>query len=200
MGQVRIPHIDFGSLSMNDVVFTTLPFDRDVDGEHVVGLVGFDFLASGIFGIDFKSKTLTLYSRDHFDPKAMGLLGVALQLDDGVPRTAISIEGVHGHFMVDTGAFEMLGFKPFIDRLPDAVLMTSQSAIVGVGGRVSSSVVNVTNVIFAGVKYNAGTLIEPNTSTFSVPDYDGLIGRDMLYNYRAYFDYGDGALFLKETI
>lgn len=199
-GRVRVPHITLGALSIDDAVFHTIPFDHDMGGSRVVGLVGFDFLASGIFGIDLKKQTVTLYPRNRFDPQAMGLMGLGIQLDDGVPRTWLSVEGVHGHFLVDTGAFQMVAYKHFIDKLPSAVPETSQAKIIAVGGDVSSSVDDVTDIIFGGVKYNAGTIIVPNTSTFDFSGYDGLIGRDMLYNYRVYFDYGDGMLYVKETL
>lgn len=200
MGRVRIPKMTIGGLEVDNAVFTTSPIDQPAGDARAVGLIGFDFLASGIIGIDFKQQTLTLFPRDAFDPKSLGLIDLPLQLDDGVPRTDVWIEGVHGHFMVDTGAFQMLVYHNFADKLPSAAHLTRDSEIVTVGGVMSTSVLRINDLIFGGVKYDVATAIEPNSSTFDFIDYDGLIGRDVLSNYRSYFDYADGALYVKPEL
>jgi hypothetical protein len=60
-------------------------------GYRVVGLIGFDFLASAITEIDFKAKTLTLYPRSVFAANMAGQRALPLQLDDGLPRTKASV-------------------------------------------------------------------------------------------------------------
>jgi hypothetical protein len=72
--------------------------------------------------------------------------------------------------------------------------------MVTVGGEMSTSVVTVTDLIFGGVKYRSAKAVEPEQSTFDITDYDGLIGRDVLHNYQSYFDYADGALFVKPNL
>jgi predicted aspartyl protease len=201
MGRVRIPEMSIGGLDMHDVVFTTSGFEEQAsDDTRAVGLIGFDFLASGIFAIDFKRQTLQLYSRDDFDPKSLGLSGLPLQLDDGVPRADAWIEGIHGHFLVDTGAFQMLIYHDFAGKLPSTIAVTHRSEVETVGGAMETSIVNVQNLIFGGVKYEMAQAIEPNSSTFDILDYDGLIGRDVLQNYQSYFDYADGMLFVKADL
>ncbi len=202
-GRVRIAKMTIGSLDLNNVVFTTAPMDDTVGGSRIVGLIGFDFLASGIFGIDFKAQRLTLYPRDHFDPKAMGLIGVPLQLDDGVPRADVWMEGVLGHFMVDTGSGNLLIYHDFAQKLPSVVSDSSnglQYSIRTVGGSLSSNLVDISNLVFGRVEFRSAQAIEPSSSTFDTRDYDGLIGRDVLSCYSLYFDYNDGTLYVKPNI
>ena len=198
-GELRIPVMSIGNLDMHDVVFDATGFEQDAGDAKAVGLIGFDFFANGIIAIDFKHQTVELYSRDAFDPKAMGLSGLPLQLDDGVPRTDVWVEGVHGHFLVDTGSFAMLLYRDYVHKLPSAVV-TAQSQILTVGGTMPVSVVNISDLIFGGVKYRTAQAMEPNISTFDIADYDGVLGRDVLAGYQNYFDYGDGMLFVKPDL
>jgi len=200
MGSVRLAHMSIGSLTLDNVVFETAPFDEEVDGSRVVGFIGFDLLASGVFGIDFKAQKVTYYPSSSFDPKALGLTALPLQLDDGIPRTDVWVEGVHGHFLVDTGAFKLLVYRDFANRLPSVPVEEQQARIDTVGGGLSSSLVDLTDVVFGKVKYRSAQAMEPNSSTFDIRDYDGLIGRDVLSNYQSYFDYADGVLFVKPNI
>ena len=105
---VRVPNMSIGPLQMHDVAFGLATFDYQGRDSRVVGLIGFDFLASAITELDFKAKTLTLYPRSAFAASMAGLRALPIQLDDGVPRTKVSVEDVPGSFLVDTGAFMTL--------------------------------------------------------------------------------------------
>ncbi|HTV94222.1 MAG TPA: retropepsin-like aspartic protease [Verrucomicrobiae bacterium] len=115
IGNVKIPQMSIGSLQLHDVVFDTVPFDQATDKDaRLVGLMGFDFLASAIVEIDIKAKTLTLYPRSYFiknTANTPALHAMQLQLDDGIPRVKASVEGVQGNFLVDTGASAMLAYR-----------------------------------------------------------------------------------------
>lgn len=200
MGRVRIPAMTIGQLKLDDVVFHTSPFDEEAGGARVVGLIGFDFFASGIIGIDFKAQTVTLYPRAQFQPSALGLRALPLQLDDGVPRTDAWVEGVHGHFLVDTGAFSLLIYHDFAQKLPTVATETNQAAIGTVGGTMPASVIDLRDLVFGGVRFEAAQAQEPATSTFDIEDYDGIIGRDVLATYASYFDYDDGYLYVKPNL
>ncbi len=199
LGLVRLPEMKIGPLTLRHPVFTTSPFQEQDGNARAIGLIGFDFLASGIFEFDFKAGTLTLYPRDTFDPKALGLRALPLQLDDGIPRADAWIEGVHGHFAVDTGAFNMLVYRNFVKKLPshDADGSTQMGTV---GGTMKARLIQLTDLIFGGIRFHHATALMPVGSTFDLSDYDGLLGRDVLANYKAYFDYGDGLLYVKPNL
>ncbi len=197
MGKVRIPHMSIGPLSLDNVVFTTGPMDSRAEGARVVGLMGFDLLASGVFGIDFKTQKVTYYPPGSFDPKMQGLIPLALDLDDSVPRTAVVVEGVLGHFLVDTGSFQLLVYKDFSKRLPSVTTLADGADITTVGGTMPTSIVGLNDLIFGRVRYRTVQAILPSISTFDQQSYDGIIGRDVLAGYQSFFDYADGTLFVK---
>jgi hypothetical protein len=178
IGSVRIPQMTIGPLQLRDVAFDTVPFDQSTDKDaRLVGLMGFDFLASAITEIDFKAGTLTLYPRSAFKANVPGMRALDMQLDDGVPRVSASVEGVEGNFLVDTGAFATLAYRDFVRKLPSTPRDPERTAIGTVGGE-----------------------MPPITSTFDIMDYDGIIGRNALSVYQVYFDYPDRILFLKSNI
>ncbi len=204
IGNVRIPQMSIGSLQLHDVAFDTVPFDQTTDKDaRLVGLMGFDFLASAIVEIDIKAKTLTLYPRSYFIKNmanAPGLHPMQLQLDDGIPRVSASVEGVPGNFLVDTGAFTMLAYRDFVARLPSAPRDTKTTSIETVGGEMPAMVLHLSDFSFGGILFRAAEFIEPLGSTFDITDYDGIIGRNVLSVYQVYFDYTDRILFLKQNI
>ncbi len=199
MGHVRIADFRVGPLDMKQVAFTTAPFDSVAGRSHVIGLIGYDFLASGIYKIDFKARTLTLYPSNGFDPKALGLNGVPLQLDDGIARANVWINGVHGHVLIDTGAFSTMLYSRFANKV-HASSDNVDTRFETVGGGMNARVVHIQNLIFGGIRFQIGRAIVPDSSTFNVSDYDGLLGRDVLSAYQLFFDYPDHALFVKPNM
>lgn len=200
-GNVRIPQISIGPLQLRDVVFTASPIDETTDKDaRVVGLIGFDFLASAITGVDFKAKTLTLYPRSSFKANTPGLMALPMQLDDGVPRVDAAVEGVPGHFLIDTGAFSMLAYRDYVGKLPSAPRDPQTTAIGTVGGDMAAIVLHLSDFSFGGILFRSADFIEPAGSTFDELDYDGIIGRNALSVYQVYFDYPDGILFLRQNI
>jgi predicted aspartyl protease len=200
MGRVRIPQLSIGSLQLRDVVYTTTPHDSQVDGARIVGLMGFDLLASAVTEIDFKKQTVTVYPRAAFNPQALGLRAVPMQLDDGIPRVQASIENTPGAFLVDTGAFAMLAYHPYVDKLPFTPLETANFRIGTVGGAMDASVHSITDFIFGGVDFKSGEIVVPSASTFDITDYDGIIGRNALSVYQLYFDYANRTLWVKTNV
>jgi len=200
MGRVRIPQLQIGALQMQNVVFTTSPQDEQVEGSRIIGLMGFDLLASAITEVDFKAQTVTVYPRSQFDPAKLGLVSMPLQLDDGVPRVAASMEHVNGAFLIDTGAFSMLAYKNYVDKLPFAPIESNDYRIGTVGGAMNAQVRSVTDFAFAGILFRTATVVVPVESTFDISDYDAIIGRDALSAYQLYFDYADRMLYAKPNV
>lgn len=197
MGEVRIPEMTLGPLSMHNVAFTTSPMDQQVGDARVIGLMGFDFIASGILCVDFKQKTVTVYPRTTFNPTVMGLHGLPLQLDDGIPRVSASMEHVPGAFLVDTGAFAMLAYRHYVDKLPSTSIEAFHMRFGTVGGPMNARLLDVSDFLFGGIDFRWGQVIMPLSSTFDITDYDGIIGRNALSSYKLYFDYADRMLYVE---
>jgi predicted aspartyl protease len=197
---VRIPQMSIGPLQMHNVAFDAVPFSAQARGYRVVGLIGFDFLASAITEIDFKAKTLTLYPRSAFAASMAGQRALPLQLDDGLPRTKASVEGVPGNFLVDTGSFMMVAYKDYVAKLPSTPRDPYTTDVDTVGGPLGTMVLHLSDFAFGGILFRSVDVLEPTGSTFDILDYDGIIGRDALKAYKVTFDYADGILFLHDNI
>lgn len=196
---VRIPQMSIGPLQMHNVAFTALPFDIQSRDFRVVGLMGFDFLASALTEIDFKAKTLTLYPRNGFNPYAGGMRPVQMDLDDGIPRVKASFEDVPGNFLVDTGSTMTLAYSDYVHKLPSAPRDPYKTDIGTVGGALDVVVVHLSDFLFAGMQFRSVDVLEPTGSTFDIADYDGIIGRDALSAYKLTFDYADNILFVHDN-
>lgn len=182
-----VPDMAVGDIYMHNVVVGVVPLNFQGEGSHVVGLLGCDFLASAIVGFDFKKQTVTLYPRALFDPTALGVRAVPLQVDDCVPRVAAEFENVPGSFLMDTGAFGMVLYPG----------ITAEA----IGGEVYMTTYDVSDFIFWSIKYDVGRVRVPDpTSTFADPDYDGIIGRNPLKEYVFYLDYADSLAFFKPNV
>jgi predicted aspartyl protease len=197
LGSVRVPEMSIGDLHLHDVVFETAPLDLPGDVHRVVGLLGYDFIASGLLKIDFKARTAAILPRASFDPQALSAHAVPADLDDGVPRVPASMEAVPGHFLVDTGAFKMLVFRNYAEKLPNKTGELAQTSILTVGGPMRTQIVNVSDFAFGGALFQTAEVTVPERSTFDIADYDGIIGRDALSVFQLYFDYEDGMIYTK---
>ncbi len=197
---VRIPKMSIGPLQMHDVVFDTTGFEEQGQGERVIGLIGFDFIASAITELDFKAKTLTLYPRTAFIANASGMRALPIQLDDGVPRAKASIEDVPGNFLVDTGDFMLLTYSDYVSKLPATPRDPYKAQIDTMYGPQDVVVLHLSDFLFGGILIRSVDVMEPTHSTFDFMGYDGIIGRDALKVYKVTFDYADGILFLRDNI
>jgi hypothetical protein len=203
-----VPELSVGGLTAHNLTFSVAPMNG-LGG--ISGLLGCDFLASAVVGIDFKDRKVTLDPWATFSPASLGLRAMPIQLDGCVPRVPASIENVPGHFLVDTGGFGTLVYRHYLNKLPHAMVASegeTPDAEYGatwtfnaVGGSVSSLLYDVNDFIFAGPGYHTGQVLVPSsTSTFQDPDYDGIIGRNMLGEYVFYLDYNDDVIFIKPNL
>ncbi|MHB8442623.1 MAG: retropepsin-like aspartic protease [Candidatus Tyrphobacter sp.] len=207
-GEAVASDVTFGNVHVHRVAFSVAPMTLSSGPHaHVVGLLGCDFLASAIVGFDFKTRQVTLNPWSGFDPHALGVRAMPIQMDDCVPRVGASFEGVAGSFLLDTGGFGTLLYHHYLDRLPRAgvALRTGEASpqdliFESVAGNVHSQIYDVQNMIFGPLGYRTGQVVVPDSNqTFQDPDYDGIIGRNVLKEYLFYLDYNDGLLFIKDN-
>jgi len=197
LSQTIVPNFSLGGVEMHDVKFFLSPIDQYVGDLKIVGLLGYDLFASGTVGIDFKKKTVILYSRDAFLAATEHLHPVATALDDAVPRIPVTSEHVDGSFALDTGAFATLAYRHYLAKLPNVHDSHVDIGSFGaVGGEVPAKVCQISDLSFGTLRFGPSDVVVPQTSTFDMGDYDGLIGRNFLSNFAVYFDYADRFIYI----
>jgi predicted aspartyl protease len=197
ISHTRVPELQVGPLHLKDVVFSVVPLSRYEDGARIVGILGCDFIASAVLGIDFQKATVTMYPPP-FDSHAIGAYALPLQLDDGIPRVQASFEGVPGFFLVDTGAMGTVAYQTYVEKLKSSPPMLEQGLnLSAVGGVVPAQLKQLTDLEFGGIHFGDAAVFVPSSSTFNLSDYDGILGRDVLSQYRLFFDYAKLQLYIK---
>jgi len=61
--QTTVAEMHVGPLTLKDVPTTVLPWNNDTEGARIVGILGCDFIAGSVVGIDFGKATVTLSAR-----------------------------------------------------------------------------------------------------------------------------------------
>ena len=197
ISRTRVPQMQVGPLHLKDVTFSVVPLSRYEDGSRIVGILGCDFIASGVLGIDFQKSTVTIYPPP-FDSRAIGAYALPLQLDDGIPRVQASFEGVPGFFLVDTGAMGTVAYQTYVEKLSSSPPLLEQGLnLSAVGGVVPAQLKRLTDLEFGGIHFGDAAVFVPSSSTFNLSDYDGILGRDVLSQYRLFFDYAKLQLYIK---
>jgi hypothetical protein len=193
-----VPQMSVGSLQMHNVAIDLGPINDRAGNARVVGLLGFDFLASAVPCIDFQAKTVTMYSRAAFASRNAGFQAMPMMVDDGVPRVPAFFEKKQGWFLLDTGAFGTLLYNDYLGKLPSAHIADSPiDGIQAVGGLVSARPYTVSDFAFGPVLFRNALVTVPEESTFDMVDYDGIIGRDALSVFDLCLDYTNRQAFLK---
>lgn len=197
VSQTVVPDLSIGGAHLANAVFTVIPIDQPDDRNHVVGLLGLDFWSSAIVGIDFKSKTVTLYPPNTSPPDAASLSVMPIEVDDGVPRASATIEGVPGSFLLDTGAASTLLYKHYFDQLRTKVPLEETLEERWLGGIVDMAAYRVDNFTLGPAQFEHANIAVPPTSALDDPGYDGSIGRNIMEYYKLYFDYEGHAVYLR---
>jgi predicted aspartyl protease len=200
VSQTVVPDLSIGDLHLTGAVFSVIPIDQPDDQNHIVGVLGLDFWSSAIVGIDFKAKTVTLYPANTSPPDAASLSAMPIALDDGVPRAPASIEGVQGYFVLDTGAASTVLYKHYFDQLRTKTPLDQTLETRWVGGIVDMATFLVDNFALGPAQFKHANIALPPTTALDDPDYDGVIGRNIMEFYKMYFDYEGHAVYLRPNV
>lgn len=193
----RIPEIGIGSLALDNVAAEIGAISEPLEGARVVGLLGHDFLASGVFTLDFKTQKLTVDppgTAPVADPK---FVHVPIESDDGVPRVSAVFEGVAGNFLFDTGAGATILYPTYFSKLRTSERQEGTIDLDMVGGVVPADQFWVNDLIFGGIQYKKIGILVPRSSTADIGAYDGILGRNILQNYLVVFDYANRMIHLQ---
>jgi hypothetical protein len=200
VSQTIVPDLAIGNLHLTDAVFSVIPIDEPDDKDHIVGVLGFDFWSSAIVGIDFKNKTVTLYPASTSPPDAASLSAMPITLDDGVPRAPVSVEGVEGFFLLDTGSASTIFYRHYFDQLRTKTPLEESLETRWLGGIVDMAAYSVDNFAMGPAAFKHASIALPPTTSDDNPDYDGIIGRNIMEFYKMYFDYEGHAVYLRTNV
>jgi hypothetical protein len=202
LSQAIVPELQLGDLSLHNVAVYAIPFTEFAD-EHtpVAGLIGFDFLDTAVFKIDYVKGTVTALDPATFAAPS-GAFEQAVALDDSVPMLSATIGNAIGKtFILDTGADRSAIYSSFRLAHPGAVVdrglgtrlrdaFPFETQFYGVGGQVAYHPVQVQPFTFGGVTFSSWLFDATyDAASFEGEDEDGLIGQDVLRYFDVYLDY-----------
>lgn len=210
-GLTLVPEIRIGELRMTGVAVESLPFHYNPQvSTKVVGLIGFDFIASAVVRVDYEHGAVDAIQREAFAPPE-GALAMPIVLDDLVPIVHARINEAEGdHFILDTGADDILIFPGFAEAHSEAVrdrgLGRTVASILpvisasGVGGRIDLRPVQVDAFYFGTIRFSNWLVnLTVRENPFGTEDFDGLIGYTFLRFFNLYFDYDHSRIILQRN-
>lgn len=200
LANARAADLTVGELRASNVVFSTAPFQEDRSGQRIVGLLGTDFIASGVLKVDFEKKTLTLMRSLPADLASQGWSAIPIRLDFEVPMLRAAYSGLPGYFVADLGAYYSMLFPHYFEQFPNRIPrgMADQEDMITLGGRpfgvkhITMKRLQLGDWMFADAQ-----VVVPSAVFAQQRDEDGLIGFDTLSSFNLIFDYDGGKLWFK---
>lgn len=186
--EVQVSDLALGDLIMRNVFVNCEPFNyRANSATKVVGVIGFDFLASTVVDIDYEREKVGASRSDAFTAPATPYLA-EVNLDDGVPLISAQFESAVGtRFLLDTAAASTSVYSSFWISNPSLVPPHLKWRISSSG---IYSAVQFKDVQIAGLELgNFAALLAAPGAPGASSDRDGVLGRTFLALFHVYFDY-----------
>jgi predicted aspartyl protease len=192
--------VSIGAVQGPSVRFRILPtYGFDAYGRRVSGLIGGPFFHANIVTIDFPKQRVLFYPPGTFMPPP-GAQPTPIDLPSNVPILDVLVGGVHGRFLLDTGA-ETSELSPGFAR--NVRLGVYRGQITAAGGSqggpkvLSEAVYNAPDVVLGGVTVRGAQFAIADPPR--VPE-DGIIGRNILSHFSITLDYANfTAYFVPES-
>lgn len=200
LAETRAPSVTIGTLSANNVAFSTAAFQEQLEQRRIVGLLGADFIASGVLEVNFEKGKLTLYRSLPPDLPAKGWSALPIRLDDRVPMIKATFSKRPGTFVADLGAYESMLFPHYFAgfSIPVPAGTRDQGLGMGLANREFGFKHFTMNTLILGDWiFGAVQVIVPSATFAQDEDFDGLIGYNTLRNFDLIFDYADQQLWFK---
>ena len=205
---VMIPELQIGALKMKNVAGYAQPFSmRLADTEKVVGIIGYDLIASVGLKVDWDKREVTAFAPGTI-PMPQTSITLPVMLDDLVPYVSVTIGNSESdHFVLDTGSDEVQVFPPFAaahkaDVLDQGLgreeeIYIPETYFVGAGGLSKAHRAQVKNFIF-GIQFSQFLVFVVSSDIkYGWQDIDGLIGYQFLHYFNLYFDYPNSRIVLE---
>jgi len=206
---VEKPALEFGGISIPLQAMAAVPIGAISlrEGREMQGIAGYDVLSHFIIEIDYAKRELRFHDAASFTPSEHAI-AVPVTFNDNTPIIQAKVTTRDGRTMdvrmlVDTGARNAVVInRPFIEKndLARSIGQSIEGPLgMGVGGASTQKVGRLKSVEIAGV-----TIHDPITS-FSTgssgatanPDFDGLIGGEVLRRFTVTVDYPHERLLLE---
>lgn len=196
LANTHAPSIGVGVLSAANVAFSTAHFEEDLPGRRVVGLLGTDFIASGLLEVSFETQRLTVLRSLPADLAARGWSPLPLRLDENVPMVKVTFSGIDGYFVADQSMLFPHYFARFPNRVPRGT--PGWGELVGIGNRpFGVKSITMRDMVLGDWVFAEAQVVVPSVQYAQDRGYDGLIGRNTLANFDLIFDYADSQLWFK---
>ena len=197
--RTRVDDFELGSIHARHFALSAIPLSLEANDKRVVGLLGSDFFSSARIRVGFKNKTLTMESAATAVPN--GWTKVAMNVDDDVPMTKASFNGVDGHFILDLGAFETMLYPHYFSKFKPNSIGDTVGDVLTVGGKATPyREYTFSRFDLGDLAFSDMQVIVAEGNTIEGITYDGLIGRSFLSNFDVLFDYPNRAAYLSPQL
>jgi hypothetical protein len=174
-------------------------------GHAADGILGLEFFESAVVEIDYKNRFLNIYEAKSYKYSGSGESFSLEPLSNGLVTVRAEITPkdrppITGKFMVDTGfALSLLLNSPFVEK--NKLLTEGQGEALSICGFGEEKSVKdkVAAVRLGGFKFNNATTLfaQTKSGTTSNDDQDGLLGGEILSQYKVIFDYSRKQMILE---
>lgn len=207
-----LPRATAGALTLTNLAVEAVPFHYHVDYDtKIVGLLGYDFLSTGVFKIDFINGTVMLTSPQYYDTHLPDTDAevVPLTFDDGYPFFSGDISGHESSILIDNDFDWSWIFGDFTQSYPDIVKDQSsgkEHASTTVPFADSKSYGRDVDVWFGVLDdvhfgpahfRNFGIMATDMPIELGGRDVDAVMGGDLLQYYDMYLDFPHSRILLK---
>lgn len=198
--EALLPEMQVGDLIFKNLVVGISSSAAPPNIPTIQGGLGFDFIASAVFKIDYRTGAVQAIPPQRFVPPAHAVR-LATEWADATPRFAVRLNGTPAKFILATGFPTSFITSSFRHTHPEAVTTQESSDlakwILGLrnSGDYSVRRVNVKSLRIGSFHYTNVPMFEVNRD-FVAAEHDGILGNDQLNLYTVYIDYNDRAIYL----
>jgi len=196
----RAPDLTVGELRAANVAVSTANFQWQGEGRKIVGLLGADFIGSGVLEVNFEKSRLVLRRSVPPDLAAAGWSVLPLRLDWEVPLVNAAFSGRQGYFIADLGADESMLYPHYFSQFHIAIPRGAQDQgeMITLGGKpFGIKHFTMDSLVLGDWVFGRAQVVVPSASYAQERDYDGLIGRNTLSLFNLIFDYRNRQLWFK---
>lgn len=177
--------IKLGTVGAPQARFRVLQhYGFESDGRRVSGLVGGPLFHANIVTIDYPRRSVTFYPPHTFVPPP-GVVATPIELSENVPIVTLSVGGVPGRFVRDTGS-SITELSAGFARKVRLGFYRGEVTTASPGGERSEAVYDGPNVILGQATVHHPELAVAKPSRVA---QDGVLGRDVLSGFSVTLDY-----------
>lgn len=213
-GESKTVVINFPGVTLHNQTFSIQPLGFGIyDGHAVDGLLGYDFISRFVVEINYANRTINLFGPQSYKHLGAGEVIPLIMLEDDsggkVPLvrarvTQLGRDPIEGKFIADTGVRSSLSFNsPFVaaNKLLQFSPKTIQAPLGG-GSMVRESRQPVGRVPELQLgsftfKNSVAIFFLDKTGVLASPEFDGVIGAEILRRFRVVFDYSRRQMILE---